>query len=79
MSGTGRHCGRNTPVEDPTCEEPHREPKEGRTQSTEGRIAAGAAGAQLLELNVAVGNSAHSCVALVDSGASHCFLSESVA
>ena len=45
----------------------------------EGRIAAGAAGASLLELDVTVGEKGHACVALVDSGASHCFLSERVA
>ena len=39
----------------------------------------GAAGEQLLELECTVGRAQHKCVALMDSGASHCFLSATVA
>ena len=46
---------------------------------SQGKIAVGAAGASLLELRIDVGEAAHTCVALVDSGASHCFLSDRVA
>ena len=45
-----------------------------------GNIAVGgAAGEQLLELECTVGRAQHKCVALVDSGASHCFLLAAVA
>ena len=44
-----------------------------------GRIAASFAGSSLLELSVAVGPAQTPCVALVDSGASHCFIAEHVA
>lgn len=39
----------------------------------------GAAGEQLLELACTIGRARRQCVALVDSGASHCFLSAAVA
>ena len=41
-----------------------------------GRIAAGLGAAQLLELPVAIGWAECPAVALLDSGATHCFLSE---
>ena len=44
-----------------------------------GRIAAGLGGAQLLELPIAIGRAECPAVALLDSGATHCFLSERVA
>ena len=44
-----------------------------------GRIAASFAGSSLLELSVAVGLAQTPCVALVDSGVSHCFIAEHVA
>ena len=43
------------------------------------RIAASFAGSSLLELSVAVGLAYTPCVALVDSGALHCFIAEHVA
>ena len=43
------------------------------------RIAAGLGGAQLLELPIAIGWAECPAVALLDSGATHCFLSEWVA
>ena len=39
----------------------------------------GAAGEQLLELECTVGHAQQKCVALIDSGASHCFLSATAA
>ena len=45
-----------------------------------GSIAVGGpAGKQLLELECTVGRAQHKFIALVDSGASHCFLSATVA
>ena len=44
-----------------------------------GRIAASFAGNSLLELSVAVGPAQTPCVALVNSGVSHCFIVEHVA
>ena len=44
-----------------------------------GRIAASFAGSSLLELSIAVGPAQIPCVALVDSGASHCFIAAHVA
>ena len=49
-------------------------------QKPAGRIAVGGAdGGQLLELDVSVGDARYPAVALVDSGASHCFVTEHVA
>ena len=44
-----------------------------------GRIAAGLGGAQLLELPIAVGQTECPTVALLDRGATHCFLSKQIA
>ena len=43
-----------------------------------GRIAAGLGGAQLLELPAAIGRAECPAVALLNSGATHCFLSERI-
>ena len=45
-----------------------------------GSIAVGrAAGEQLLDLECTMGREQHKCVAIIDSGAFHCFLSANVA
>ena len=43
------------------------------------RIAAGLAGAQLLEIPIAIERAECPAVALLNSGATHCFLSEQIA
>ena len=44
-----------------------------------GRIATSLAGSSLLELSVMLGLELAPCIALVDSGALHCFIAEHVA
>ena len=88
MSEAGHHCTTPLPVASQvrTGLEEGLEPKTVPTLKVtssssppQGKITAGTAGASLLELKIAVGQAAHPCVALVDNGASHCFLSDRVA
>ena len=48
-------------------------------ESETGRIATSLAGGSFLELSVMVGTALAPCIALADSGVSHCFIAEHVA